>query len=143
MRTALEESEQIEKTKKEEKEDLDKRLRTVDAEARESAKVVSDTREQLIRIQARHEALKDAEDAFLKKRRAYARVLQLRDTGEVEGIYGTVAELGKIDPNYAVALEVAGGNRLTYIVVEDEDVATEEDEVFEEEPKTIDGYVAA
>ena len=30
-----------------------------------------------------------------------------------------------------------------YEYIGDEDVATEEDEVFEEEPKTIDGYMAA
>ncbi len=125
LKNTLGESEELERVKREEVEELNKRLRTIDAETRESAKVVSDTREELIRIQARLEALKDAEEAFLKRRRAYARVLQLRDTGTVEGIYGTVAELGKIDPNFSVALEVAGGNRLTYIVVEDEDVASE------------------
>ena len=121
----LEISEKSEASKRKEIEELDERMNTVDAEVRESAKLVSDTRDELIRIQARHDALKDAEEAFLKRRRAHARILQLRDTGEVEGIYGTVAELGEIDPNYSVSLEIAGGNRLTHIVVEDDDVATQ------------------
>ncbi|TXT56652.1 MAG: Chromosome partition protein Smc [Candidatus Thorarchaeota archaeon] len=101
------------------------RQKTIDSEVTESARLVNSTREELIRLQARQDALQEAEDAFLKKRRALARVLEMRDTGEIEGIYGTIAELGTIDPNYSTALEVAGGGRLTHIVVEDDFVASE------------------
>jgi chromosome segregation protein len=121
----LEESEGLEKTRQSEIDDLTERLSTVDAEVAESAKIVSQTREELIKVKARQDALKEAEDAFLKRRRAIATVLELRDAGAIRGIYGTVAELGTIDPDYAVALEIAGGNRLTHIVVENEQVATE------------------
>lgn len=105
--------------------DLMMRLNRLNAEVDESAKVVRSTREELIRVQARQDALKEAEEAFLKRRRAIARVLDLRDSGVMGGIHGTVAELGTIDPDYAVALEVAGGNRLSYIVVDTETVATD------------------
>ncbi|MBD3405864.1 MAG: chromosome segregation protein SMC [Candidatus Lokiarchaeota archaeon] len=101
------------------------REKTTDSEVAESARLVNSTREELIRLQARQDALKEAEDAFLKKQRALARVLEMRDTGEIEGIYGTIAELGTIDPDYSTALEVAGGGRLTHIVVEDDFVASE------------------
>jgi chromosome segregation protein len=121
----FEESEELEKNKQAEIDRLTDRLSTVDAEVVESAKIVAQTREELIRVQARQDALKEAEDAFLKKRRAIATVLELRDAGAISGIHGTVAELGTIDPDYAVALEIAGGNRLSHIVVENEQVATE------------------
>jgi len=124
-RDELQKSDDDEASKRSKVENLEKKLERVDEEERESAKIVKATREELIRVQARQDALKDAEEAFLKRRRALARVLELRDTGIIEGIHGTVAELGVINPEYANALEVAGGNRLSYIVVEDDTVASE------------------
>jgi len=121
----FEESEEIEKRKQIEIDSLTERLSTVDTEVVESAKIVAQTREELIKVQARQEALKEAEDTFLKRRRAIATILELRDAGAISGIHGTVAELGTIDPDYSVALEIAGGNRLSHIVVENEQVATE------------------
>jgi len=124
-KSEFEQSEDLEKTKQADIDSLTKQLSTVDAEVTESAKIVSQTREELIKVQARQDALKEAEDAFLKRRRAIAMVLKLRDSDVISGIHGTVAELGTIDPDYSVALEIAGGNRLSHIVVENEQVATE------------------
>jgi chromosome segregation protein len=121
----LEESEREEEKKERELARVNERLETIDAEVSEAAKVLNSTREELIKFQARQDALKEAEEAFLKRKRAVARVLELRDMGIIEGIHGTVAELGTIDPDYAIAMEIAGGSRLTYVVVEDEHVATE------------------
>ncbi|MGY5865459.1 MAG: chromosome segregation protein SMC [Candidatus Thorarchaeota archaeon] len=132
-RTEFEESEELEKTKQAEISSLEKRLKTADAEVTESTKIVAQTREQLIKVQARQDALKEAEDAFLKRRRAIAMVLKLRDADVISGIHGTVAELGTIDPDYSVALEIAGGNRLSHIVVENEQVATECVQVLKKE----------
>ena len=123
-----EEFEKLEKSEKSKTSKLEKvkdQLGTVNAEVDESAKIVRSTREELIKTKARQEALKEAEEAFLKRRRALARVLELRDQGEVEGVHGTVAELGTIDPDYAVAMEVAGGSRLSYVVVENDEVASQ------------------
>ncbi len=129
----LEEAESLEKQKQTELDGIVRKLKTIDEETAESARIVSDTREQLIRLQARQDALRDAEEAFLKRKHALARVLELRDTGEIEGIYGTVAELGTIDPEYSIALEIAGGSRLSYVVVEDDDVATSCVEILKRE----------
>jgi len=123
-REALAGSESSEQSRRKEIEDITKRLTTIDMQVGESARLVNATREELIKIQARQDALKEAEEAFLKRERAVARVLEMRDQGELEGIHGTVSELGRIDPEYAVAMEIAGGNRLTHVVVDDEDVAT-------------------
>ncbi len=123
-REKLQESEEKEEGSQKEVERIEGRLKTVDAEVAETAKIVKETREELIRVQARQDALREAEEAFLKRRRAIARVLELRNSGTIGGIFGTVAELGKIDPEYATAMEVAGGNRLSHIVVEDDEVAT-------------------
>ncbi len=117
-------SKTVEESKRKAIEDIDKQLATLQSEIDESEKIIRQTRDELIKMQARRDALREAEEAFLRRKKAVARVLEMRDNEEIEGVYGTVAELGTIDPEYAVALEIAGGNRLTHIVVEDEDVAT-------------------
>jgi len=55
---------------------------------------------------------------------AVERVLRWRDERVLPGIYGVIAELGKVKSEYARALEVAAGQRMQYIVVAtDEDAA--------------------
>jgi chromosome segregation protein len=120
----LEESEHLEREMTKQLSEADEKLAILDSEVTESSKIVAATREELIKLLARQDALREAEDAFLKRRRAIARILELRDSGALDGIHGTVAELGTIDPDYATAMEVAGGNRLSYVVVEDENTAT-------------------
>ncbi|CAJ37373.1 chromosome segregation protein SMC [Methanocella arvoryzae] len=51
-------------------------------------------------------------------------ILQARNTRELPGIYGTIAELGKVDDSYSTALEVAAGNRLQNIVVDNDEDAS-------------------
>jgi chromosome segregation protein len=49
---------------------------------------------------------------------------ELKAKGELDGIYGTLAELIKFDAKYTSAVEAAAGSRLTYVVVKDADTAT-------------------
>lgn len=51
-------------------------------------------------------------------------VLQAKKRRELSGIYGVIAELGKVNEKYATALEVAAGSRMQCIVTDnDEDAA--------------------
>jgi len=51
-------------------------------------------------------------------------ILRARKSKELPGIYGTIAELGKVDKKYSVALEIAAGSRMQSVVVDnDEDAA--------------------
>jgi len=55
---------------------------------------------------------------------AVGAIISARNSHELPGIYGTIAELGKVDQEYSTALEVAAGNRMQNIVVDnDEDAA--------------------
>lgn len=55
---------------------------------------------------------------------AVERILKWRDERVLPGVYGVIAELGKVKSDYARALEVAAGQRMQYIVVAtDEDAA--------------------
>jgi len=53
---------------------------------------------------------------------AISSVLEMRSS--IKGIYGTVADLIKFEPEYSRAIEACAGNRLTYLIVESLDVAT-------------------
>jgi len=56
--------------------------------------------------------------------RAVCTILNAKKQRELSGIYGGIAELGKVDEKYAVALEVAAGGRMQCVVVDnDEDAA--------------------
>lgn len=52
--------------------------------------------------------------------RAVDAVLEARRKGTLKGIHGTIAELGKVDPEFETALQVAAGPRLMSLVVEDD-----------------------
>jgi len=51
----------------------------------------------------------------------------------MEGVYGTIAQLGKAPPEYATALNVAAGQRLHYVVVKDDGVAARAIEYLKEQ----------
>ncbi len=48
----------------------------------------------------------------------------LAQKNKIKGIYGTVSELGEVDSRYSLALEIAAGNRIRAVVVEDDEVAS-------------------
>jgi chromosome segregation protein len=52
-------------------------------------------------------------------------ILKAKKNRELEGIYGTIAELGKTDKRYSTALEIAAGARIQSIIV-----ATDEDAAY-------------
>ena len=56
---------------------------------------------------------------------AVAKILELRDKGELKGIHGTIAELASVDPKYELALSTAAGARMQAIVVDDDQVAAD------------------
>jgi len=51
----------------------------------------------------------------------------------MDGVYGTIASLGRAPPEYATALDVAASGRLRYVVVEDDTVASDAIRFLKEE----------
>ncbi|MBI2140780.1 hypothetical protein HYU14_07700 [Candidatus Woesearchaeota archaeon] len=76
-------------------------------------------REELGKLQARQANMQE----HAKAEGALQKVLEQRE--RKPGIFGTIAELGKVDAKYALAMEIAAGPRLKTIVVEDEKVAAD------------------
>ncbi|MBR1973166.1 MAG: hypothetical protein IKA33_00615, partial [Candidatus Methanomethylophilaceae archaeon] len=56
---------------------------------------------------------------------AVTRILELRDTGALKGIHGTVMELASVDKEYETALSIAAGNKMQAIIVDDDQVAAD------------------
>ena len=51
----------------------------------------------------------------------------------MEGVYGTIMQLGQVPSEYSVALNVAAGSKLHYVVVEDDRIAAQAIRYLKEE----------
>lgn len=80
------------------------------------AKILS-RKEELVKLNAKDMSLKESVAAGV----AVQKILELKK----EGIYGLVSSLGNVKSEYSLALEVAAGQRLKSIVVEDDKIAAE------------------
>ncbi|MHA1580395.1 MAG: chromosome segregation protein SMC [Candidatus Freyarchaeota archaeon] len=100
-------------------EELQKQQDHFRREVEETEKLIRNIRDEVVTIKAINEERK----RLLRGQAAVREILKLRDKGKIEGIYGTVSELGKTDLKYALALEVSAGNRANHIIVENDEVA--------------------
>jgi len=98
--------------KQKEYQNLSEKLNRVDKKITQLLKEREEKLKELVRLEAQADFRSDEVVEFLKR--------------NVPGVYGTVADLVRVkDEEYITAVEVAGGNRLRYVVVENEDVAKE------------------
>ncbi len=75
--------------------------------------------EELAKLRARDISIKEYSSADV----AVKKILELKN--KKKGIYGTVADLGKVNSKYSLALEIAAGPRMKSIVVEEDKIAAE------------------
>ncbi|MBD2259101.1 chromosome segregation protein SMC [Pseudanabaena sp. FACHB-2040] len=73
-----------------------------------------DSQRQLDKLEAQVQALQESQGTQSTK--------VLLDSG-LKGICGLIAQLGKVEPRYQMALEIAAGGRLGYLVVENDSIA--------------------
>ncbi len=69
---------------------------------------------ELDKLETRRQVLQDTQGT---------RATQVLLAADLPGVCGLVAQLGSVDPQYQVALEIAAGSRLSFVVVEDDTVA--------------------
>ena len=67
--------------------------------------------------------LTDLENSMEGFAHSVKQILKASKTGQLSGIYGSVAQLIKVEAEYSVAIETALGGALQNIVVENEDIA--------------------
>ncbi len=87
------------------------------AELSHSRQRVVQLREQLAKLEIKNASVQD----HISENIAVKKVLENRN--QLGEIYGTVAELGQVDKEYAQSLEVAAAQKLQSIVVEDDQTA--------------------
>ncbi|MEQ9548923.1 MAG: chromosome segregation protein SMC [Coleofasciculus sp. G3-WIS-01] len=73
-----------------------------------------DKQRQLDKLEAQAQAQQEAQGTYATKI-----ILQ----ADIPGVHGLVAQLGRVEPDYQLALETAAGGRLGHVVVEDDGVA--------------------
>lgn len=79
---------------------------------------------QLDKLEAQDQAQQEAQGTYASK---------VILNSKIRGVCGLVANLGRVEPQYQVALETAAGNRLGHIVVEDDQVASEGIELLKQQ----------
>ncbi len=97
------------------------------AEAEQELRVQQETRQRLLQEQRDKQRELDkleAQTQALQETQGTQATQVLIDSG-LPGICGLVAQLGRVDPRFALALEIAAGGRLGYLVVETDQVASQ------------------
>jgi chromosome segregation protein len=83
-----------------------------------------DKQRQLDKLEAQEQAQQDAQGT-------YASQIILKSS--LEGVYGLVANLGRVEPDYQLALEISAGARMGHLVVADDRVAAAGIELLKQE----------
>jgi chromosome segregation protein len=103
------------------------RLAQVVAEADQELKVQQETQQRLLQEQRQKQRELDkleAQTQAMQESQGTQATQILIDSG-LPGICGLVAQLGRVDPRFQMALEIAAGGRLGYLVVENDQVASQ------------------
>jgi chromosome segregation protein len=90
----------------------------------ELSQLVQTSREQLLEAQTRLKTIREFNKLGLTHEAAAQAVLRYAKENRIPGVHGTLGSLGKTSTKHAIALEVAGGGRLGFVVVDDEETAT-------------------
>jgi chromosome segregation protein len=130
--------------------DIDWQVSELQKGKQESSKKAKESEKQLFEKKKREsditEQLADLEKAILKLQREQSKlqaerdaaqsvgakynsavesILAARNSGELPGVRGTIAELAHVDEKYKLPLEIAAGPRMQAVVVEDDAAAAE------------------
>lgn len=100
-------------------------LDTVEKELIENEHNLRDKAINIKQIQTELETTKKIMAEITSRDRGIKLVLEARESGEIQGIYGTIGEICKTHPKYSIALNITAGNRTNHIVVETDDVAAQ------------------
>lgn len=92
----------------------------------EELQIQQETRDRLLKEQRDKQRQLDRQESLrqaMQETQGTAAARLILDTG-LPGVHGLVAQLGRVEPRYQLALEVAAGGRLGYLVVDDDGVAS-------------------
>jgi len=99
--------------KKKQQAELTEQLNDVDNQIRS-------LQQQKAKLEAEYEAISSVHQKY---NRAVNQILNARDTKQLQGVHGTIAELAQVEPAYKTAMAIAAGGRMQSIIVEDDQAA--------------------
>ena len=130
-KTELQHIEKEQKIIKSEQEKLAEQLSEFQSSALQKQKTqdeltqrIQATREELLEAQTRLKTIQEFKRFGLTRKAATEAVLKFAKEKGIDGVYGTLGSLGQTSSKHATALDVAGGGRLDFIVVDNENTAT-------------------
>jgi chromosome segregation protein len=91
-------------------------------ESNELEQAIKSLQREVSRLKAEEEAAGEIARGY---NRAVRGIMEARDSRTIRGVHGTIAELAEVDPRYQTALNIAAGNRMQAIVVDDDEVASQ------------------
>jgi len=106
------------------REELQTSMQEKQSRQKELHQLIQDSKEELLEAQTRLKTIHEFKKYGLTRKAATDAVLKFAKENKVNGVYGTLGSLGKTSTKHATALEVAGGGRLDFIVVDNEETAT-------------------
>jgi len=83
-------------------------------------RALRDKQKEIEALSAKYERLRGKLETRSALSNAVDAVLSARDKGLLNGIHGTIAELGTVDEKYELAIQIAAGSRLNSIICEDD-----------------------
>ncbi|MFX0102326.1 MAG: chromosome segregation protein SMC [Candidatus Hodarchaeota archaeon] len=104
-------------------EQIQKKIATLESELRVTKEMVRNKAEKLYEVRSTIKAAKHFSNNGVN--RAINALLDAKEKGIIQGIFNTVGNLGKVDSKYNVAMDIAAGSRINFMVVRDRNVATE------------------
>jgi len=109
--------------------DLENQLFEKKKKESELSEQLADLEKAIVKLQREQSKLQAEQDALqsvhAKYNSAVHAILDARNSGELKGICGTIAELAHVDEQYETSLEIAAGPRMQSIVVEDDAAAAD------------------
>ncbi|MBI4534280.1 MAG: chromosome segregation protein SMC, partial [Candidatus Melainabacteria bacterium] len=100
---------------------VERTIRQLEAETESTRQDIEQARQDLETVNRRLIEMETA--AEVAGESGYGRAVEAVLDSGITGVHGTVGQLGQVEEHYALALETAIGNRLAFIVVEDDEVA--------------------
>lgn len=98
---------------------LEREIKKIQGSLPQLREQIDEKREQLIKLKSKMKYARRS----ARNSKAIAKIIELGQQGEIEGIHGTIQQLGTASVKYDTALQVAGGGRFNYVVVDDREVA--------------------
>ncbi len=109
-----------EQTAEEKIKEMQKEIGFIQAKIKQTQRILNEKQKSLTELRS----IMSVQSQMNSGNRAVEEILKMKTKGEFKNVYGTIAQLGTCPKEYEIAMNEAGGNRFSFLVVEDKDTAS-------------------